>query len=206
MAAYADSLDCVGILARTVDDVEAVFGAGVGRCRGQGIGTLGSLLLPCPRTDTIAHPCARDSTCVSASIRARASSLLASHCPPLPPDSGSDTSRPLAGLRIGLPIEAALPPTLTPAPLAALLTHLRARGASLVPVRVPAMRLALPAYYVVACAEASSNLARYGGGWFGGAKGDAGGEGETRETIRSWGFGEQVRTRILAGTYALTAE
>jgi aspartyl-tRNA(Asn)/glutamyl-tRNA(Gln) amidotransferase subunit A len=84
-----------------------------------------------------------------------------------------------------------------------LLKHLRdGLGASLVPVSIPSVTLSLPAYYVLACAEASSNLARYGGGWYGGKMED---HKVNREEVRRWGFGEEVRKRVLAGTHALTA-
>lgn len=69
--------------------------------------------------------------------------------------------------------------------------------------------MALPAYYVLASAEASSNLARYGGGWFGAANEREVREGESgeerRRRIRTEGFGGEVKKRILAGTYALSA-
>lgn len=74
---------------------------------------------------------------------------------------------------------------------------------------LPSYRLALPAYYVLACAEASSNLARYGGGWFGSEAErearDESGE-ERRRRIRTEGFGREVKKRLLAGTYALSAK
>jgi len=70
--------------------------------------------------------------------------------------------------------------------------------------------MALPAYYVLASAEASSNLARYGGGWFGSPKEREERDGETgeerRRRIRTEGFGQEVKKRVLAGTYALSAE
>lgn len=77
-------------------------------------------------------------------------------------------------------------------------------------VDLPSFKSALPAYYVLASAEASSNLGRFGGGWYGGV-GDKqidpsySGE-ERRRAIRSQGFGKEVKKRILAGTYALSAE
>jgi aspartyl-tRNA(Asn)/glutamyl-tRNA(Gln) amidotransferase subunit A len=89
--------------------------------------------------------------------------------------------------------------------------HLRSLGATLHPVDLPNLAMALPAYYVLASAEAASNLGRYGGGWYGSSeergdevKGENGEE--RRRRTRSEGFGREVRKRILAGTYALTAE
>jgi aspartyl-tRNA(Asn)/glutamyl-tRNA(Gln) amidotransferase subunit A len=72
----------------------------------------------------------------------------------------------------------------------------------------------LPAYYVLASAEASSNLARYGGGWFGSrsekqdqSRWQEGESGEDRRrATRTSGFGLEVKKRILAGTHALSAK
>jgi aspartyl-tRNA(Asn)/glutamyl-tRNA(Gln) amidotransferase subunit A len=92
-----------------------------------------------------------------------------------------------------------------------LQAHLLFLGASIHTVSLPSLPKALSAYYVLACAEASSNLARYGGGWFGSAEEKEGamdgesGE-ERRRRVRSGGFGWEVRKRILAGTHALSAE
>ena len=70
--------------------------------------------------------------------------------------------------------------------------------------------MTLPAYYVLASAEASSNLARYGGSWFGSKQREGQMEGETgeerRKRIRTEGFGDEVKKRILAGTHALSAK
>jgi aspartyl-tRNA(Asn)/glutamyl-tRNA(Gln) amidotransferase subunit A len=70
--------------------------------------------------------------------------------------------------------------------------------------------MALPAYYVLASAEASSNLGRFGGGWFGSStereiREDETGE-QRRRRVRTEGFGREVKKRILAGTHALSAE
>jgi len=104
--------------------------------------------------------------------------------------------------------ETCLEASLTPLDLGPILQHLRSLGATILPVSIPSIRLALPAYYVLACAEASSNLARYGGGWYGGnpesSELDQDAINRRLET-RRWGFGEEVKKRILAGTYALTA-
>ena len=118
------------------------------------------------------------------------------------------SDRPLSGLRIGLPIQTHLPePYLQTSHH--LLRHLQSLGAILVPVDLPSYRLALPAYYVLACAEASSNLARYGGGWYGSEPErearDESGE-ERRRRIRTEAFGQEVKKRLLAGTYALSAK
>jgi aspartyl-tRNA(Asn)/glutamyl-tRNA(Gln) amidotransferase subunit A len=125
---------------------------------------------------------------------------------------GSSSTR-LAGLRIGIPIQTHLPAPSIQLPHD-LLRHLQNLGAELHAIDLPSFNHALPAYYVLASAEASSNLARYGGGWFGSqtekadqAKWGEGVSGEDRRrTVRTRGFGQEVKKRILAGTHALSSE
>jgi aspartyl-tRNA(Asn)/glutamyl-tRNA(Gln) amidotransferase subunit A len=81
---------------------------------------------------------------------------------------------------------------------------LKAAGAELVEVSLPHTRYALPAYYVVAPAEASSNLARYDGVRYG-ARVDGRNIVEMYENTRAAGFGPEVRRRIMIGTYVLSA-
>lgn len=144
-------------------------------------------------------------SCATRFTRSRASSILQNHLALFP----KYPSQPLTGLRVGLPLQAHLAsPNLRIPP--ALLEHLQSLGATLHPVDIPAIRMALPAYYVLASAEASSNLARYGGGWFGSQKekeqrGIETGE-DRRRRIRTDGFGWEVKKRLLAGTYALSAK
>ena len=80
-------------------------------------------------------------------------------------------------------------------------------GATIVPVSLPATKEALCAYYVLAPAEASSNLAKYDGVRYGvrGPESDAAGETLYSET-RGAGFGDEVKRRILLGTYSLSSE
>ena len=145
-------------------------------------------------------------SCATRFTRARSSSILQSHLDHF----SSYPSQPLTGLRIGLPLQTHLPaPNLQIPPL--LLEHLESLGATLHSVDIPSIRMALPAYYVIASAEASSNLARYGGGWFGsprerGENRDGETGEERRRRIRTEGFGREVKKRLLAGTYALSAE
>lgn len=159
----------------------------------------------------ISGPDARDATCVSGAARERArkeQNVARARI------RGLERNR-LDGLRIGLAIvrpllappwdsahvpyqETHLPPSQTPRPLSPLLHHLHSLGATLHPISIPSIPLSLAAYYVLACAEASSTLARFGGGWYG----DQAGE---RSGARRRGFGKEVRKRILAGTHALTA-
>ena len=81
---------------------------------------------------------------------------------------------------------------------------LRQAGAELVDVSLPHTKYALPAYYIIAPAEASSNLARYDGVRYG-LRVDAGSLDEMYESTRAAGFGEEVQRRILIGTYVLSA-
>jgi len=81
---------------------------------------------------------------------------------------------------------------------------LKAAGAELVEVSLPHTKYALPAYYVVAPAEASSNLARYDGVRYG-ARVNGKNITEMYENTRAQGFGPEVRRRIMIGTYVLSA-
>jgi aspartyl-tRNA(Asn)/glutamyl-tRNA(Gln) amidotransferase subunit A len=81
---------------------------------------------------------------------------------------------------------------------------LEAAGAELMQISLPHTRYALPAYYIVALAEASSNLARYDGVRYG-MRVNARELREMYETTRARGFGAEVRRRVLIGTYVLSA-
>jgi aspartyl-tRNA(Asn)/glutamyl-tRNA(Gln) amidotransferase subunit A len=81
---------------------------------------------------------------------------------------------------------------------------LKAAGAELVEVSLPHTKYALPAYYVVAPAEASSNLARYDGVRYG-ARVNGKNIAEMYENTRAAGFGPEVKRRIMIGTYVLSA-
>jgi aspartyl-tRNA(Asn)/glutamyl-tRNA(Gln) amidotransferase subunit A len=81
---------------------------------------------------------------------------------------------------------------------------LRDAGCEIVEVSLPHTRYALPAYYIVAPAEASSNLARYDGMRYG-LRAEASSLTDTYEKSRAEGFGEEVKRRILIGTYVLSA-
>ncbi|MFN8020675.1 MAG: Asp-tRNA(Asn)/Glu-tRNA(Gln) amidotransferase subunit GatA [Acidimicrobiales bacterium] len=81
---------------------------------------------------------------------------------------------------------------------------LRAAGAEIVDVQVPAFGYALTAYYLIAPAEASSNLARFDGVRFG-LRVDAADTNAMYSATRSAGFGDEVKRRIMLGTYALSA-
>ncbi|MDX2193198.1 MAG: Asp-tRNA(Asn)/Glu-tRNA(Gln) amidotransferase subunit GatA [Gemmatimonadales bacterium] len=128
-------------------------------------------------------------------------------CADRPPLAVPDRPADLRGLRVGLPREF-FPADLhggVRAGVRRVEEALRALGASLVDVSLPSSGLAVPTYYVVAPAEAASNLARYDGVRYGRRHGDEGSvEGLYRDT-RGHGFGPEVRRRILLGTYVLSA-
>ncbi|CAI4211225.1 unnamed protein product [Parascedosporium putredinis] len=84
---------------------------------------------------------------------------------------------------------------------------LREWGAKIVPVSLPRTELALPAYYIIAPAEASSNLAKYDGVRYGARGEGSDGAGEVLYSdTRGQGFGEEVKRRILLGTYSLSSD
>ncbi len=110
------------------------------------------------------------------------------------------------GLRVGIPAEYAVD-GMNPE-IAALWDQgkawLRDAGAELVDISLPHTKYALPAYYIIAPAEASSNLARYDGVRYG-QREDGADLTELYENTRAAGFGTEVRRRILIGTYVLSA-
>lgn len=122
------------------------------------------------------------------------------------PDFAAAVARGVKGLRIGIPREYRLE-GLSPE-IDALwqqgMDWLRAEGAELVEISLPHTGHALPTYYIVAPAEASSNLARYDGVRFG-LREDGRDLKELYERSRAAGFGAEVKRRILIGTYVLSA-
>ncbi|WP_336036767.1 Asp-tRNA(Asn)/Glu-tRNA(Gln) amidotransferase subunit GatA [Halobacterium yunchengense] len=87
----------------------------------------------------------------------------------------------------------------------AALEDLRSRGATVEEVALPSAEYAVAAYYVIAMSEASSNLARFDGVRYGHSGGFDGNWNESFAEARSEGFGDEVKRRILLGTYALSA-
>ena len=81
---------------------------------------------------------------------------------------------------------------------------LKEAGAEIIPVSLPYTKYALPVYYIIAPAEASSNLARYDGVRFGQRK-EASSLDDMYETTRGEGFGDEVKRRIMIGTYVLSS-
>ena len=113
---------------------------------------------------------------------------------------------PVRGLTLGVPAELfgdGLDPQVEKAVRAAL-ARLEQDGCTLRPVSLPNAPHAIAAYYLVATAEASSNLARYDGVRFG-PRAEAASLLEMYEATRAEGFGAEVKRRILLGTYALSA-
>ena len=110
------------------------------------------------------------------------------------------------GMRIGIPKEYSIDGM--PPEIQSLwdqgIAWMKDAGAEIVPITLPHTKYALPAYYVVAPAEASSNLARYDGMRYG-LRVDGEDLNDTYDRTRTEGFGKEVRRRIMIGTYVLSA-
>ncbi|MBZ0248415.1 MAG: aspartyl/glutamyl-tRNA amidotransferase subunit A, partial [Burkholderiales bacterium] len=121
-------------------------------------------------------------------------------------DYRRDLAKPLAGLRVGLPKEyftADLAPDVGACVIAAV-DELRRLGATTVEVSLPNQALAVPVYYVIAPAEASSNLSRFDGVRYGHRAAQYADLNDMYRRSRAEGFGPEVRRRILVGTYVLS--
>jgi aspartyl-tRNA(Asn)/glutamyl-tRNA(Gln) amidotransferase subunit A len=205
---YASSLDTVGLIARTVEDAALLYACAAGAD---------------PRDDTsVRAPPPPLEPLLAAVAAARGSGGRASF----------PHHRPLAGLRVGIPREylVAEVDAQTAGWWEAGAALLAEAGAEVVEVSLPSTASALPAYYVLAPAEAASNLARYDGVRYGyraredAAAGGAPGGGEATgggppppatggtgalhdlyTRTRSEGFGAEVRRRLLTGTFVLSA-
>ena len=174
MVAFASSLDQGGPFAKSAEDL--------------------ALLL-----NVMAGFDARDSTSLERAPEDYTRVLAA----PMP---GAPADRPLAGLRIGLPKQyfgAGLASDVAAAVEAAL-AELRRLGATTAEVDLPASDLAVPAYYVIAPAEASSNLSRFDGVRYGHRAAEYGDLVDMYCRTRAEGFGAEVKRRILIGTYVLS--
>ncbi|MFZ5609713.1 MAG: Asp-tRNA(Asn)/Glu-tRNA(Gln) amidotransferase subunit GatA [Pseudomonadota bacterium] len=124
------------------------------------------------------------------------------------PDYEAALGGDIRGLKIGIPREYRMDGM--PAEIEALWRQgtdwLKAAGAKIVDIALPHTRYALPTYYIVAPAEASSNLARYDGVRYGLRVMPEGGSlNDMYEATRAQGFGREVRRRIMIGTYVLSA-
>ncbi|MGR3572950.1 Asp-tRNA(Asn)/Glu-tRNA(Gln) amidotransferase subunit GatA [Brevirhabdus sp.] len=125
------------------------------------------------------------------------------------PDFEAALTGDIRGKRIGIPSEYRMDGM--PQEIEALWSRgaemLRDAGAEIVDISLPHTKYALPAYYVIAPAEASSNLARYDGVRYGHRAKLAQGDGITEmyEKTRAEGFGHEVQRRVMVGTYVLSA-
>jgi len=121
-------------------------------------------------------------------------------------DYTRELARPLAGLKIGLPKEffaAGTDPDVARAVDAAIAEY-RRLGCETVEVSLPNMKLSVPVYYVLAPAEASSNLARFDGVRYGWRTPEYADLADMYAKTRAQGFGAEVKRRILIGTYVLS--
>ncbi len=122
------------------------------------------------------------------------------------PDFPAFVGKSPKGLRIGVPREYrvdGMPPEIETL-WSNGVEWLKEAGCEIVEVSLPHTKYALPAYYIIAPAEASSNLARYDGLRYG-ARVEGGSLNETYELTRAKGFGAEVKRRVLIGTYVLSA-
>ncbi|MBA4195667.1 MAG: Asp-tRNA(Asn)/Glu-tRNA(Gln) amidotransferase GatCAB subunit A, partial [Comamonadaceae bacterium] len=175
MVAFASSLDQAGPMARSAADCAVLLSAMAG-----------------PDID-------RDST--SLDLPAEDYTRLLGQ-----PRPGADAAQPLKGLRIGLPHEffgdGCAPDVLSA--VRAALTEYEKLGATLVEVSLPRTELSIPVYYIIAPAEASSNLSRFDGVKFGHRAAKYDDLVDMYQKTRSEGFGPEVQRRIMIGTYVLS--
>ena len=174
MIAFASSLDQAGPLARSAEDC--------------------ALLLA-----TMSGFDARDATSAERPPQDYPAALVAAR-------EGASAARPLQGLRIGLAKEffpAGLAADVEKA-LRAALGELERLGATLVDVNLPRTELAIPVYYLIAPAEASSNLSRFDGVRYGHRAEHYEDLQGMYKASRSEGFGPEVKRRIMIGTYVLS--
>jgi len=123
-----------------------------------------------------------------------------------PEDFSRSLTESLKGLRIGVPREffgAGLAAEVRAA-IDAALQEYRRMGAQLVEISLPRTELSIPVYYIIAPAEASSNLSRYDGVKFGHRARQYGDLTDMYQKTRAEGFGDEVKRRIMVGTYVLS--
>ncbi|QPF76097.1 Asp-tRNA(Asn)/Glu-tRNA(Gln) amidotransferase subunit GatA [Roseateles sp. DAIF2] len=174
MIAFASSLDQAGPMARSAEDCALLLSAMSGFDE-------------------------RDATSIQQPPQDFHAQMLAAR-------EGATAAQPLRGLRIGLPKE------FFPAGLSADvdkavregLAQLQKLGATLVDVSLPRTELAIPVYYIIAPAEASSNLSRFDGVKFGHRAAEYGDLLDMYKKTRAEGFGAEVKRRIMIGTYVLS--
>ena len=121
-------------------------------------------------------------------------------------DFAASLSQGVRGLRVGMPREFfadGLAPDVRAAIDGALKTY-QQLGATLVDISLPRTQLAIPVYYIIAPAEASSNLSRFDGVRYGLRAKDYADLADMYRKTRAEGFGEEVKRRIMTGTYVLS--
>jgi aspartyl-tRNA(Asn)/glutamyl-tRNA(Gln) amidotransferase subunit A len=123
------------------------------------------------------------------------------------PDYTESLDQTVKGLRVGVPLEyfAEGLDSEVRAAVERTIEQLREAGCSIQPVSLPHTKYAVPTYYVLATAEASSNLARFDGVRYGFRAPEASSLSAMYRESRDLGFGAEVKRRILLGTYALSA-
>lgn len=121
-------------------------------------------------------------------------------------DFSRDLGKPVKGLRIGVPrswmgdgLDAEVR-----ASIEGVLDFYRREGAEIVDIELPMAKLGVPVYYVVACAEASSNLSRFDGVRYGHRAAEYTDIGDMMKKSRDEGFGPEPKRRIMIGTYVLS--
>jgi len=123
------------------------------------------------------------------------------------PNYGEQIGQPVTGMKVGVPLEyfeEGIDLEVSTAVQFGI-QELRNAGAEIVPISLPHTPYAIPTYYVIATAEASSNLARYDGVRYGLRAGDGKTLSEMYRRTRDAGFGAEVKRRIMLGTYVLSA-
>jgi len=122
------------------------------------------------------------------------------------PRANATAEQPLAGLRVGVPKEffgAGVSADVLEATRTAL-AQLQKMGATLVDISLPRTELSIPVYYIIAPAEASSNLSRFDGVKFGHRAAKYGDLNDMYRKTRAEGFGPEVKRRIMIGAYVLS--
>jgi aspartyl-tRNA(Asn)/glutamyl-tRNA(Gln) amidotransferase subunit A len=123
------------------------------------------------------------------------------------PDYVAELAKPVRGLRLGVPKEyfgEGLDAEVRGA-IEAAIQRLAAQGCEIVPISLPHTKFAIPVYYIIATAEASSNLARFDGVRYGHRAAGATTLSQMYRRTRDEGFGAEVKRRIMLGTYVLSA-
>jgi len=196
LVAFASSLDQIGVVGRTVDD--AALGLEVIAGYDELDSTSSAEDVPIYRLAALGKPAPEAKDPDTEAIRIGRSPV------PLPPPPNAKT---LEGVVIGKPIEY-FPESLD-ASVRELceraLDRFRSMGAIVRDISLPRSPLAIPVYYILAPAEASSNLARFDGVRYGLRVDTGKGLKAMYEATRSQGFGREVTRRILLGTYVLSA-